>query len=666
MRLSRQPKFNFPLLLFLNVWLCCLSTTRAAWFDSAWMYRRPIDVTWDAEHANGNELATAEFYTAGHALPDGRDIRVATDDGKLVACHILMAGPGDRMRLVFSLQTDVKKYAVYFGNPNPVSPPPGLEDVQYHAGLLMEMRTWNGEAVNNFEQVVRTWDRSGPVLGETIIDRPFLGYNPFGDQDRYISKIIGSLFAPLGGDYLFAMSVDDEGALYIDGQPLLFAHIGPGDIRFHATTHLSRGPHDFLLYHVNTGLDGRFTVGWQRPDTAKVDVIGRESFGTCFGTQIGPLQQHDKPFLADYSVEQLGECFFADRYSYRYHFAANTVADAQIKYQWDFGDGQTSTTPELDHVYLSAGVYTVRLTARVGPNSDTQTNRIVVERNYLKILTAVENGPQMLSQVVANYDINAIAPSDLSRVVMLHLSAKEFDSAATVADYLAAQKRHPDHNADANCLIAVDKALTENGRADAAATMWDQVPPDSDIWTRVAPHAAQLALWWTGDFDKAVKLLTTVSNLQDPTIRRLLGQALLLDGRADEGKKILLDLPPQGPLSRQPALSGAAARSVEFFITEDDPQSGEEAWDSWQAKYPAEFIQGYSVLLRVKLMELRREPLAAAKVAEAFATAVPQSSYAPELLDRAAKILAPVDPAKSQALRQMLKEKYPEDPLSQN
>jgi hypothetical protein len=70
--------------------------------------------------------------------------------------------------------------------------------------------------------------------------------------------------------------------------------------------------------------------------------------------------------------------------------------------------------------------------------------------------------------------------------------------------------------------------------------------------------------------------------------------------------------------------------------------------------------------LRVKLMELRHEPAAAAKMAEAFATAVPQSSYAPQLLDRAAKLLATIDPAKSKELRERLKEKYPEDPLSQN
>jgi PKD repeat protein len=657
---------SLTLAVFFGVLLAGVDVGRAAWFDAAWPYRRPITVTWDAEHATGIELATAEFYTAGHALADGRDIRVATDDGKLVASHILMNGPGDRIRLVFSLQKDVKKYAVYFGNPNPVSPSQGLDDVQYHAGLMMQTRIWNGGPVGDFDQIVRTWDRSGPVIGETMIERPFLGFNPFGEQDRTISKIIGSLFVPFDGDYVFAMSVVHDGALFLDGQPLLFAPIGPGDTRYHTTIHLNRGQHDFLLYHVNTGGDMRFTVGWQRPDMAKVDVISRDSFGVVFGTQIGALEQHDKTFLASFSVEQLGECFFADRYSFRYRFAAESVADSPIKYRWDFGDGQTSTGAQLDHVYLSSGVYPVRLTATVGGNSDTQTSKIVVERNYLKIITTVENSPQDLSRVVAGYDLNAIPPSDLSRVIMLHLAAGELDSAASVADYMAAKKTHPDHNADANCLVTLEKALIDGGQADAAVAMWDHVQSDSDLWARAVPHAAELALWWTGDFDKAVRLLKSAGDSSDPVVRRLYGQALVLDGRVDEGTKVLLDVPAQGPLNRQAALSGAAARSVEFFITEGDPQSGEDAWNSWQAKYPAEFVQGYSVVLRVKLMELRHEPAAAAKVAEAFATAVPQSSYAPQLLDRAAKLMTTIDPARSKELRERLKEKYPEDPLSQN
>ena len=71
------------------------------------------------------------------------------------------------------------------------------------------------------------------------------------------------------------------------------------------------------------------------------------------------------------------------------------------------------------------------------------------------------------------------------------------------------------------------------------------------------------------------------------------------------------------------------------------------------------------MLLRVKLMTIAGHPAAAAKVAEAFARAMPRSSYSPSLLDTASKLLARIDPGKSASMREMLKSRYPEDPLSQ-
>jgi hypothetical protein len=91
----------------------------------------------------------------------------------------------------------------------------------------------------------------------------------------------------------------------------------------------------------------------------------------------------------------------------------------------------------------------------------------------------------------------------------------------------------------------------------------------------------------------------------------------------------------------------------------------EQAWDKWQAQSPADFLEGYSVLLKTRLTEKAGYAAAAAKAAEAFALAVPRSSYAPKLLDRASRLLERANGPKSQALKQLLKQKYPEDPLAQ-
>ena len=77
----------------------------------------PIEAIWDAEHGTGEQLCFATFYTAGHMKPSGEDIRVATEDGKLVASRVIDI-TGDRVRVVFATPKMEKKFYVYFGNDN--------------------------------------------------------------------------------------------------------------------------------------------------------------------------------------------------------------------------------------------------------------------------------------------------------------------------------------------------------------------------------------------------------------------------------------------------------------------------------------------------------------------------------------------------------------------
>jgi hypothetical protein len=319
----------------------------------------------------------------------------------------------------------------------------------------------------------------------------------------------------------------------------------------------------------------------------------------------------------------------------------------------------------VDHVYLTDGIYTVKLKASVGENSDTQTVRLAVSRNYAHILDSREDQPTILSGIVQGYDLNLISVDTLPKVIQLYLTAEQPTDAVDAADKLAALPHHADSGASVTALVALEKKLISVGKPEQMVEIWDRVPGNSDLQPPAARHAAEMAMWWTGDFAKAVKLLKPLSNRSDPGLHRQYGQALVLAGQADEGRKLLEAETSTVAANRKAALSGAAARSVEFFITSGDVESGEDAWEKWQARFPTDFLEGYSVMLRTKLMELRKRNDAAAKLAEAFANAQPLSPYAPQLLDRASKLLASTDPAKSEALHQQLKQKYPEDPLSQ-
>src|SRR5579862_2784793 len=90
------------------------SPSRAGWFDPHWLYRRVLSVNWDADNASGDDLATADFLTAGHIAPNAADVRVVAEDGRVLPSHILTIGPGDRVRLVFALRPHQSKYYAYF------------------------------------------------------------------------------------------------------------------------------------------------------------------------------------------------------------------------------------------------------------------------------------------------------------------------------------------------------------------------------------------------------------------------------------------------------------------------------------------------------------------------------------------------------------------------
>jgi hypothetical protein len=658
-------KKAWPVPVFVALALSLITTTaRAGWYDNNWTCRRAITLSPDDDKFPAGALATVELYTDGHALPDFSDLRITTEDGHLVPSHVLQAGPGDRVRAVFQVDKSEHNYFAYFGNPHPAPPPHADEDVIYHNGLLIETKVWTGGAVHTFDQLEKSWARSGPVLGRAIIPAPFLGYNPFGDQEQYISQVTGQLTVPTDGDYDIAMTVDDDAALYIDDKPTLVAHLGPPDARFHTKLHLDHGPHAFRLLHVNAANEGRFTVAWRPAGTGKYEVIPAADFGVHMSATAGAMEIYEKTLTADFTPSLAAECFFADGYSFRYHFTANVRANLAAKIEWDFGDGQTATGADADHVYLAAGVYPVQMTARAGGNSDVQTNRVAVERNYLHILISHEDSPEVQSPAVANDNLEKLSPAELDRAVLLHLEADRLDPAVAAAQRLAI-KSVTDPERVVATLTKLEKKLVDAGRPDDAIAVWDRVPVDSRLQPGAAMNGATLALWWVGDVGKAVKLLEPFKDRQDESVRRLYAESLVLAGRVAEGKKILEAMEQNLPANRRAAVSGASARTVEFFITEKDTDSGEAAWDRWAAKFPADFLEGYSVVLRTKLIEQRKRPDAAAKIGEAFAAAVPKSSYAPQLLDRASKLLATIDPAKSAALRQTLKDKYPEDPLSQ-
>ncbi|HEV7302483.1 MAG TPA: PKD domain-containing protein [Tepidisphaeraceae bacterium] len=634
----------------------------AAWFDAAWPYRRALEVKWDANRPTGEDVGWADIYTAGHADAKGRDLRIATDDGKLVPSRVLFAGPGDVVRVAFAMPQGEQKFYAYFGNKKLDDKKP--EPLKARAALLMESRIHKGGQVGGFDAIEAAWDKGGDHIGSKYLGSGMLGYNPFGEQQQVVSKLSGAIFAAVDGEYEFAISVDDVGALYVAGKPLVFARIGPGDARHHGKVKLTRGRHDLLFYHVDYGGDTRFTLAWKPPTATKYDVIGRAETGAAFGAVAGPLEQQKKPLVADFTADHVSESWTAGNYAHRYKFTGRLPAGMSgAKFAWDFGDGQTATGATVDHVYVTQGVYPVRVTARIGNNSDAQTTQFHVARDYDAFrgnpLAPPSEAASVFAEIVAEYDVGKMPLNWLAPAADLLSEGGKPDAARAVAVRIATEKKHADRAA------VLDVLREAPGDAAAKVALWERVPADSDLQPTAAQELAELLLWTAGDFAKAVTVLEPFKDKGQPLDRVRLGQAYVLAGRVDDGAKLLEAVDVKDEPAKRAAISGAMARTIEAFLQDDDWESGNASWDDWMTRFPTDFLSGYPAVLKVQLIERSGHPVPAAKVAEAFAGAVPNSPYAPTLLDRAARLLEKSDAEKSKALRQRLKEKYPEDPLSQ-
>lgn len=636
----------------------------AAWHDPASAFRRSLHIGVDEAKITGEELAVVRIMGNGLQHPDGQDIHVTTAVGKPVPYQVIWTGGSDEIDIAFNPVKSGSDYFVYFGSGNPAINPPAAS--LNHGGLLMELKPYANEAISSGAEVKSAFERQKKIINRRIITRAHLGNNLIANSGPTLTSVSGHLFVPLEGVYVFAVAAQDRGALYIDKKLEVFSRTFVSDARFQERVKLTRGWHEFALFHADAGGEYSFTVAWKRPDMDKFDTIGREFFGPLLQCDAGALEEQGKPLTADMVATYLGESFFAGNYSHRYRFdAASALRNAErTQVNWEFGDGQTASGRQVEHVFLSAGTYAVKVTFKLGANSDTQSFRLKVDRDFGRVNDPPTDELGLHAKMVAGYDVDKLAPDTLAWAVLMQTRTGGFDQALRSAKALAKVAVHPNRGAAQRALQELHDELINRKQPAKLGEVFAAVPPGSDLQPWAAIEYANLLMYALGDFRAADDAIRPLASRDDAS-RRTQGQALLLVGKIDEARKLLEALPVGASLQKVSALSGAMARTTEFYVREKDALGGEEAWEKWMTTFPADFLEGNAALMKVELIEIRGQADVAAKVAEAYANGNPQSAYAPRLLDRASTLLAKSDKAKSDALRALLKERYPEDPLSQ-
>ena len=650
------------------------------WWNLRWPYRRVATVS-DVPRAGpaGDEIGVVTMPTGGLTRPDGRDIRMATARGQLVAHRVLMVGPGDTARVAFALRPPYTKYYVYFGNADPGR---AKSELQIRRGVLLETWQYRGGGIATLDEARKAFARAGKLIGRDFRSSIFLGHNPFGPQNKLCSLFTGYLLCPGSGEYVFSTSSQDASFLLIDGK-LVVSNGGSHPPQRRAARQgkisLTKGTHEVKVYHVNTFADPVIVAAWKTPNGRRLWKIPPGAFAPIHRAKPGGIERYGRELEVDFLPLHAGETFMANRYFQRYVFEAVVTGRGAggAKFQWSFGDGQIATGSTCEHVYLRNGPAKVTLSARVGGQNLARTNTIYVTRPWEQVTINKLDPLADHAHIVAGYDFAAADPEDLGSAIALSARAGLSGAILKAGDALIKRDKAPAavlRDAAAVYAETLVKSAKDPPRAVAALLKAAEMTPDPAVRAGLTVQAGQTALA-AGDPDKADGIfqhaiekyaaLTSAGAVRDARIG--IGDVHRLRGDYDKAMAAYRSARPlkRSSFEKKVVRRGDLARHVEDYIRRGMYHDAGDLLDRWEREFPTDKLEGYATLLRVRLAMAQKQYESAAEQTEQLVRVNPASNYAADLLMSAFgayKALGKEGQA-AEALRRIVKG-YPESGLA--
>ncbi len=651
----------------------------ATWWNSQWRYQRELTIpVITPTKLPGSDIAVASFPTGGMMKPDASDIRVATEARKETPCRVLMAGPGDEVRLAFAIVPGVTKYYAYYGNPKA----PARKKLDIRRGVLLETWAYKGGIPRTLDKAKTVFDQARTLVGRDFQSRIFLGYNPFSSVSGTANLFAGYLNCTKPGTYTFACMSRNASFLLLDDKLLLNnGGAKSPNRRVYKTgkVNLTVGLHKLTFLHVNGFGDPIAVVAWQAPGESRLTAVPPAAFAPVVRAAVGPMRKYGTALDIDFIPQHVNETFMNNRYFQRYRFEALTTGTPgrSVEFTWDFGDGQTSTKPQADHVYLLNGQYTVTLSAKTRLGELKRSNRIYVARNRAKLTSSRLDSVKTHAQIVAGYDMRSLSGATLAMAAELFKRAKDTDSLLRAGDAFvglkAADRKEIEYVVPlyAETLVSVDaperavEALLKGVGLNKSAVTRAMLTVQAGRISLDALHDTARAQQLFSEVVKRYAVLTTSKEVRRARIG--LGDVCRARGDYDGAVKAYATARGRSTITatREPIVKGDLARHVEDYLRKLDLLSAEEYLARWENTFPQDKLEGYWSTMAVRLALKRKQYAAAVREIEVLVRVNPGSNYAAELLMMSVEPYGKLnEPTKAKAALRRIAEKYPESPLA--
>lgn len=669
------------LFVLLGVLFCFISlhSLRAATLGQGWTFHRPLTVLVPDTDAPGKNIAWAEFYTNQARLPDGSDLRVTTSDRVILPIYIMRISPDDDLvRLAFQAPAD-GDYQVWWGNPHPDNPPPAL---QIDRGVLMQIFQFDNDALGG------GWQQTQNVLQQDQPDESFFvpnifnQFDPTGDYNRRMFLYTGQLHIAEPGTYTFAFDVSTMGYLNIDGQNILAKNRATGmagRARFSNRLELDPGWHQVQVGVVQTWGRSGAALDWITPNEYRYSPVPASAFAPVSHASAGVLMQVGAEYTVDFTVIPKAQIFVPpENYFQRYSFAINVPGSFAPDVTWTFSDGQQATGLNVDHVFLTPGVYQVQAQVKQGANSFTATRRIRIQDQIYSLGEFPPGDPSgTVGDLINNYSLDQLSAQQLYLGIQFFEKYGNFDSLSNWGQAWANCKQSEDTQEVFDTADDLVSRFIQHSQYSQAAAIYQAAANkqmDDESQAGMLFRYATTTCDYANDSEDVLGVLqqwqqnhSDLSAGAQHTLNTALAFAAIANGNGKLAQQYVDAAGDAANVSYGAAQirQGVLAHNVESYIATRDFPTAQRLLNRWDYEFPIAMTQGYTRLLRFELLSAQNLPIAAAKGAVEFVNAEPDSFYAAELLYRAAQAYKQGGQSdNAQAVMDKLKQNYPESPYA--
>jgi TolA-binding protein len=518
-------------------------------------------------------------------------------------------------------------------------------------------------------------------IGRQFRDRVFIGFNPFGSQERIAASYTGWLNVAKAGKHVFASSSRDASFLLIDDKVVVDnggIHQPQQDVSKHGEVELAAGLHKLTFYHVVTRGAPVAVAAWQPPGETKIAPIPAKAFAPVVTMESAPLEQYGREGIIDFLPRFAGECSHGGGYSERFVFEA-LPAKSGYTYEWDFGDGQKSVQAKASHVYLAGGEYKVTLTAKTPYGPQTRTNVLAVDRPWEQLADIKPEPLKTHQDVVATYDFAALSAEACARALIVLDGLDQTDTVVRAGKALTARPQAPAEllGEAMRVYCAALRKARDPGAAVSACVAASKMTANPAVSAEMLVGGGKVALSMGSKedlrvaedlFQQTIRKYETMTTA--PPIRQAkigLGDVWRARGDYDKAREAYVGarLGPEAQSGKYAIIRGDFARHVEDYVRKAELWSAQEYLDRWENTFPLDKLEGYWSLLTVRVDMAHKRWHEAITEAQTLVGVNPTSNYAAELLLLVADChqeLRQYDKAAA-ALRQVA-DNYRESPLA--